>query len=90
MSCSSFENMATADDGDTLILDTKGKEDSDGLSTEDVACVLNSLDVPDAVLQHIDTTRALDGQQTDSWSGVDARWTYHPDDGLDITLRISQ
>lgn len=34
----------------------------------------------------IDSTRALDGTQTDSWKDIDARWTYHPDNGLRLTL----
>ena len=31
-------------------------------------------------------TRALDGMQTDSWGGMTARWTYHPDNGMNITF----
>ena len=31
--------------------------------------------------------RALDGQQTDEWDGISARWTYHPEDGLHLVLR---
>lgn len=58
-----------------------------GMSTDGMTCVFNSLDVPDAVRQHIGTTRALDGQQTDSWDDYTARWTYHPDDGLQMTIR---
>ena len=38
----------------------------------------------------INSTRALDGMQTDSWHDITARWTYHPDDGLDITLALAQ
>ena len=42
----------------------------------------------DAALRgfQIDSTRALDGTQTDSWKDIDARWTYHPDNGLRLTL----
>ena len=45
--------------------------------------------MPDAVRQHVSTTRALDGQQTDSWTGYTARWTYHPDDGLQMTIQVA-
>lgn len=31
-------------------------------------------------------TRAIDGVQTDSSNGVNARWTYHPDAGLVCTF----
>jgi len=35
---------------------------------------------------HINTTRALDGTQSDEWDGYKARWTYHPDAGVRITF----
>jgi hypothetical protein len=49
-------------------------------------CVLDALAVPERVLDHIGTTRALDGQQEDSWDNYQARWTYHPDDGVNLTI----
>lgn len=75
-----------ADGGKTIFADTKGKEDAAGLSVEQVTCVLQQLGVTRAVLQHMDSTRALDGQQTDEWDGIKARWTYHPNAGLGLTL----
>ena len=77
---------AVADQGKTLIFDTKGKDDGKGHDMTDVACVLRLLLIPQAVVSHIDTTRALDGQQTDEWEGISARWSYHPDSGLHLTL----
>ena len=38
------------------------------------------------VADHINTTRALDGTQSDEWDGYKARWTYHPDAGVRITF----
>lgn len=49
-------------------------------------CVLDSLDIPSRVLDHIGHTRALDGMQTDSWDDYEARWNYHPDNGMSITI----
>lgn len=90
------------DDGATIILEGYGDtltelvgEDDElhdamttlGLaSTEDQACVLNELEVPMSVASHMSSTRALDGTQTDSWDGYEASWTYHPDDGLNLTV----
>ena len=79
----------TRDDGMSITLDTKGKDegfDEVHDTIDDIACMLSELDAPDYVAQHIDSTRALDGQQTDEWDGVEARWTYHPDSGLQITF----
>ncbi len=79
-------DSAVADRGRTLIFDTKGSNDGTGHAMSDVACVLNLLLIPQAVVTHIDSTRALDGQQTDTWEGINARWTYHPNTGLTLTL----
>jgi hypothetical protein len=69
-----------------LLFDTKGKEDITGDRLEDVVCVLSKLGIPKSVTAHMDATRALDGQQTDEWDGIKARWSYHPDSGMRLTL----
>ena len=75
--------LVVADKGKTLTLTTAASY----TDIEDVACVLAKLEVPSYVVSHIDSTRALDGQQTDEWDGISARWTYHPEDGLHLVLR---
>jgi len=80
----------TVGDGDkTLVVDGVGKEDTTGATVETEACILKNLGVTTAVLQHIDSTRALDGRQTDSWDRFKAAWTYHPDAGFDIVIQES-
>lgn len=49
-------------------------------------CVLEALEVPERVRSHIGSTRALDGMQEDSWDDYNARWTYHPDAGITVTI----
>lgn len=83
--CSVVAGYQVEDNGQTLVLTVGGAY----MSTSTADCVFTKLSVPDAVRQHVATTRALDGQQTDSWSGYTARWTYHPDDGLQMTIRAS-
>ncbi|MDN4598439.1 hypothetical protein [Leifsonia virtsii] len=78
--------LKLGDENHTLILDGKGEEDAAGMSFDSELCVLKALKVTDAVLNEIETTRALDGRQEASWGKIDASWTYHPDNGLDITL----
>ena len=40
-------------------------------------------------------TRSLDGNQDAIWDGdegdyqIEANWTYHPDDGLDIAFKLT-
>jgi hypothetical protein len=74
------------DGGKTLIINSSGDPIKSIVDTQTVACVLDYLKTPAAVRSHIDSTRALDGRQTDSWDRFTAAWTYHPDDGLDITI----
>lgn len=74
------------DKGASISFDTKGKKDATGDELTAVTCLLSKTDAPDYVLEHINSTRALDGNQTDEWNGYKARWTYHPDSGLRITF----
>ncbi len=83
--CSVVAGYNIEDAGRTLVM-TVGNQ---FMSAETMNCVFDRLGTPDAVRQHVSTTRALDGQQTDSWPGYSARWTYHPDDGLQMTIRVS-
>lgn len=78
-------NLTVGDGGRTLTLNGAG-DTSGGLAIDDLACVLGNLHVSDAVIAKMDGTRALDGMQTGSWDDIDASWTYHPDDGLDVIL----
>lgn len=77
--------FALGDEGKTLALGGGGEE-ATMYSIEDIACILNELDAPDSVLMQIDSTRALDGMQVAEWDGITARWTYHPEPGLNIIL----
>jgi hypothetical protein len=71
------------DDGKSLLLDMEGEE-SRGLSLSSVACVLQELDVPESTMSKMDSTRALDGRQSDEFNGITVEWTYHPSDGMDV------
>lgn len=88
-----FERIAEAcdlpsvvgDGGDSLTIRGGGEQRSI-YDASDIACVLREADAPSHVMTHITSTRALDGQQTASWDGISARWTYHPDPGLSLIL----
>lgn len=81
--CKPVAGYRVEDGGQTLILTVGGQF----MNTSTLDCVLGRLGMPAAVEQHVLSTRALDGQQTDTWPGYSARWTYHPDDGLEMTIR---
>jgi hypothetical protein len=79
--------VRVTDGGKTLIVDGRGDEDSSGTSIITVVCLLGNLKTPEAVKAHMDSTRALDGRQEDSWPGYTAAWSYHPDTGIDLVIR---
>ena len=74
------------DGGKTLIINASGDPIKSIVDVQTEACILDYLKTPAAVRAHIEGTRALDGRQTDSWDGFTAAWTYHPDDGLNMTI----
>lgn len=74
------------DDGASILMRTSGKNTTGNASYVGVACVLVKLGAGDYVIDHIDSTRSLDGQQTEEWDGLQARWTYHPDNGLNLSI----
>jgi hypothetical protein len=79
-------------DGRTsAFLDNEGDDYGSGdLSVSDIACVLTALDTPDAVINHMFNSRSLDGTQSDTWNDLSATWTYHPDDGLDSIIKLTE
>lgn len=82
--------LQVGDDGHTMSLEvaeTPGDNVFAWVDFDRFRCITDELEVPSYVMTHVGQTRALDGQQTDSWGGMSARWTYHPDSGLIITFR---
>jgi hypothetical protein len=51
-----------------------------------VTCLFDALGLPDHVFTVVNETRALDGRQRGTWAGYSASWTYHPDQGLRMTI----
>jgi hypothetical protein len=77
----------TVEDGGTSII-VDGPPDDTNTNTfyPDLASLLTALDVPAYVVDQIDSTSSLQGLREASWNGIEAQWSYHPDNGLDLTL----
>lgn len=54
------------------------------------SCIADETDMPEYVRDRIDATSAMQGRQDESWGDLAADWSYHPNNGLDITFRISE
>ncbi len=50
------------------------------------ACILKAVDTLSYVVTQMDSTSSLMGRQTAAWDGLEASWTYHPDNGLDVQI----
>lgn len=86
---SSIGAVQLLDNGRTLKFNYAGKYSSyyaAAGSYADVTCALTVMKAPSFVTSQIDTTRALDGLQKATWGRVSSFWTYHPDNGLNISF----
>lgn len=50
--------------------------------------VNEALGLPESVINKMGSTRALDGVQTYEGDSIEVSWTYHPNDGLEITYSL--
>lgn len=87
--CNPAEGLGLAlfDGNKTMTIHTLGKERTTGADPAVLICVMQHLKAPVAVIEHMDSTRALDGRQTDTWPGYEAGWTYHPDNGVNMVIQ---
>ncbi|OJU39923.1 MAG: hypothetical protein BGN97_13950 [Microbacterium sp. 69-10] len=79
--------VSVEDDGKTLIVNTKPKDDDPlGVTSLALECVYEQLDVPTRITERIGATRSLDGRQEGDWKGFTASWSYHPDSGANLII----
>lgn len=82
-------NASLLDNGRTLDFNSVGKYNStqyNYATYSDLVCALGVLKTPSFVTSQINSTRALDGIQKATWGKISAFWTYHPDNGVNITF----
>lgn len=77
--------LVVSDDGKSLMIQGGGEERS-AYDIDDIVCVLRETEAPTHVIQHMSSTRAIDGQQVADWDGITARWSFHPDPGFNLIL----
>ena len=74
--------VEVTDNGQTLLVDTE----SEYGSIENAGCFLAYIDTPRRITSAMSNTTALMGAQTDQANGYTYRWTYHPDNGVNIIV----
>ncbi len=81
--------ITLADGGRSITFDMKGEDEVSGADVVDILCLFGQLDMPSAVLSHVQQTTSIDGRQTETWDNLTVSWSYHPDRGLDGVLTVS-
>lgn len=89
-SAGSAAGVSIGDKGNSLSVDTKGKDDLVGAKMDDLACLVREVNTPDSVVSQMDSTSSLQGRQTAEWDDLKASWTYHPDSGMKLILEIAK
>jgi hypothetical protein len=84
-SASNSRGVTVDSGGRAMYLNGEG-EDSAGVNVLVQICILNELNVPESVFDRIAGTTSLMGVQTARWENLEASWTYHPKNGLDISI----
>lgn len=80
-------NVGLDSNGKGLFLDGKGEEDYSGVSIGKQLCVLEELEMPATVRNQLSNTNSLMGVRTAEWDDISIEWSYHPDDGLNLTIK---
>ena len=87
--------LQTSNDGLSIIVDTDPEFSSYGVfahEEEAIECIqaINEyLSFPSSVFSKMESTRALDGTQSQSCGDFTATWTYHPDNGLEVIYEVN-
>ena len=88
--------VSTADDGSYMTIDTNPLNMKGGsiffndMALEHIQLTNNVLGLPSWLYEEMGKTRALDGRQKEVFDHVTVTWTYHPDQGLEVTYRTNQ
>lgn len=74
------------DNGNSLVVD--GSANGETLLSEQ--CLYRELSVSDALRSLMERTSSMMGPQDYEENGLNYRWTYHPDNGLDTVIVIAE
>jgi hypothetical protein len=81
------------DDGQSIVIEGVGENELVGAQEASVistVCILEATGAPDSIMSRIRSTSALTGQQEANHNGLTYRWTFHPDNGLDVIVELQE
>lgn len=80
-----------AEDGSYIEIDTDPSDIGEYIASDSLDAIEHineELGLPGSVYAHMTSTRALDGMQSYEKDNIGVRWTYHPDNGLEIIYSV--
>lgn len=80
-----------AEDGSYIEIDTDPSDIGEYIASDSLNAIEHineELGLPESVYAHMTSTRALDGMQSYEKDNIGVRWTYHPDNGLEIIYSV--
>ncbi len=87
---------AVGSDGSYLTIDTNPfNQEGVGIAYEDSAYAILEVDeamgLPESLYNDMGSTTAMMGKQSETFSdvGVTVSWSYHPDNGLEVTYKLT-
>lgn len=82
----SASGTSLSSDGMSLSVDSSSKYDYLGLL--DIMSIIESLGLPDSLMDEMKATNSLMGMQSETYDNIEVKWSYHPDNGLDAIFKI--
>jgi hypothetical protein len=80
------EGTKLGDQNRRLTVTGVGEKSPDGLSESAMTCVFDTLQVPGALAERMDSTVESDGRLQGDWPGFSVSWTNSQTDGLRLTV----
>lgn len=85
------DNQMTLTDGDrTLLVDTNPDDTKSGETFGAYTCLITQLNIPQSITSRIERTTAMQGVQEGTTNGLHLSWTYHPDNGAEMTITYEE
>lgn len=82
------EGISVTDNGKKLSIDTKGTKDESGASSQNAVCLIQSLHVPQDVIQKLDATKTGAERQSTEWEKRELAWEFSADNGIQMEYVI--
>jgi hypothetical protein len=76
-----MEDISVQDDGHSIIVDGVT------VNVDGLVCILDRLGTSSALIEDMASTTSMMGRQKDEEHGLKYAWSYHPDNGMDMTIR---